>query len=886
MAKTKRVLSLFVVALMTVFTVLSYVPAKAATAAPKLSVVTQPAAEYTPDQTISFTVNAHYAGKVMYRVILYNGTTKLTSNLWNTPKTGYYYTKWTPSGTMNFNIHWAAKQLQPGYYSMTVLAKKVGSKAKYDTYVDTHSFLIKNEEATISSIADITATVDEGGAYTLPATVSAKMSDDTTKDVAVVWTPATVDTTKVGDQTFTGKVEGYDKDVKLTLTVKAVPLAVTSVSAINARTLQVTFNKAINSSTIIDYNNTADTSDDNLIDNVVTITSIGSAPVVSNINAALASLSANGKVLTLTLTGADYVNGDYLVTISDDVTDTLGNAMTAYKGVVSLDDTTRPVISAPSYSTTNPNVAKFAYSEPLDGAGNGITATEIASAMYIKDSDGNAVSSTGLVTLNDDNSFNLNIGGFTTGENYTVTFAGIKDFAGNLITPNPTTYVVAKTVTDTTAPTIKSVVANSTGKMTITVSEPVLVQAGNVIGSFTVDGGTAINIVNGTNATIDSATGTIITVTDANLATGIKSVAISGIKDLSSNTLASTYTKVLSFVSDTTDPTVVSSQVKTISGVQYLLVQFSENVTPVLTDSPAITGTYVDSNSVTKTATAIPTTAASIYDPDLDGVSDTVKVSLATNVTNEEFGTFNLVIPSGIVKDATLNSNDAGRVAFTLTSTAYTTKPEIVDTDLATAGYTGIVVQGTEDTVTVQFDRDVTALTALNPLNYTVEGQAIFSNAIFSGDRQHVVLTMKANQIPVTSTYNFTIANVADDNGYVMTTVTTPVTFKENIKPVIKSAKLTAANKITVTFSEAVNNVAAGYAGNDFAVTLNGTADAITGISATDATNTTYVIALTSGITNLNDAVLLKVLSTNDIVDTTTPANSLGTTGTLTVSAQ
>lgn len=305
MAKTKRILSLFVVALMTVFTVLSYVPAKAATAAPKLSVVTQPAAEYTPDQTISFTVNAHYAGKVMYRVILYNGTTKLTSNLWNTPKTGYYYTKWTPSGTMDFNIHWAAKQLQPGYYSMTVLAKKVGSKAKYDTYVDTHSFLIKNEEATISSIADVTATVDEGGAYTLPATVSAKMSDDTTKDVAVVWTPATVDTTKVGDQTFTGKVEGYAKDVKLTLTVKEVPVAVTSVSAINAKSLKVTFSKAVTDASKITFDVKRGT------------TSVTLTPSW-NTDKTEATLSSSANLLA----------GDYTVTVAGDTFATGKNAGT------------------------------------------------------------------------------------------------------------------------------------------------------------------------------------------------------------------------------------------------------------------------------------------------------------------------------------------------------------------------------------------------------------------------------------------------------------------------------------------------------------------------------------------------------------------------------
>jgi hypothetical protein len=240
MAKTKKVLSLFLVALMTVFTVLSYVPAKAATT-PKLAFVSKTAATYTQDQMISFSVKAaNYTGKVMYRVMLSSGKNYI--NIWNTPKTGYYYTKWTPSGTTTFPIHWLASQLKPGFYSMTVLVKRVGSKLPYDSYVNTASFEVKSSEATISSIDDVKATVAVGTAYTLPATVKATMSDGTSKDVAVVWAPATVDTTKAGDYKFVGKVDGYDKDVNLVLTVAEPKVTVTAVAA---NQIKVAFDQAV-----------------------------------------------------------------------------------------------------------------------------------------------------------------------------------------------------------------------------------------------------------------------------------------------------------------------------------------------------------------------------------------------------------------------------------------------------------------------------------------------------------------------------------------------------------------------------------------------------------------------------------------------------------------
>ena len=73
--------------------------------------------------------------------------------------------------------------------------------------------------------APITVTV--GDPVTMPITVIANLSDNTTKDVPVTWNPAAIDTTTAGTKTATGTVDGYDGNVTLTVTVEeaaAVPM--------------------------------------------------------------------------------------------------------------------------------------------------------------------------------------------------------------------------------------------------------------------------------------------------------------------------------------------------------------------------------------------------------------------------------------------------------------------------------------------------------------------------------------------------------------------------------------------------------------------------------------------------------------------------------------
>lgn len=143
--KLGRRLSVLVAAIFTFLTVFSYTAVQAAKipGKPILRVVTQPAEQYSYGETISFVVTSpNYAGQVEYRVILYNGNTGKTTDLWKIPGTGNYYTSWRPGGNYMFEIHWPVAQMEPGPYSMTVLVRRAGTRVNYDSFVDTRSFWV------------------------------------------------------------------------------------------------------------------------------------------------------------------------------------------------------------------------------------------------------------------------------------------------------------------------------------------------------------------------------------------------------------------------------------------------------------------------------------------------------------------------------------------------------------------------------------------------------------------------------------------------------------------------------------------------------------------------------------------------------------------------
>jgi stage II sporulation protein D len=108
---------------------------------PELRLVTQPNASYKTGDTISLSVAApNYSGRVEYRVIIYNGTTKTSTQLYNTPAAGYYNRSFQPTGTYLNTIKIPVTNMRSGAYSITVLVRKAGTSIPYDSYVKTNTF--------------------------------------------------------------------------------------------------------------------------------------------------------------------------------------------------------------------------------------------------------------------------------------------------------------------------------------------------------------------------------------------------------------------------------------------------------------------------------------------------------------------------------------------------------------------------------------------------------------------------------------------------------------------------------------------------------------------------------------------------------------------------
>lgn len=594
--------------------------------------------------------------------------------------------------------------------------------------------------------------------------------------------------------------------------IEAAKIAkVESVSAINAKELQIKFNQPVDEASVIDNS-------DDLIAGIVMLNSVDARTLTDN-----AYLSADGK--TLTLVATTTWNGSYAAEVVDEKIETLsGKKVAEYKAFVSVNDTTRPTFSGVSYEPSG--LAKFSFSEPLDE-----TAASIASKLVVAGPTSVTVTGADIVLSADKKSFTVALpGSMTKDASYTFTFTGLKDFAGNLLSPNPVSTSVVKADRDTVKPTVTSVVALDTGKVQVTFSEKVRAN-------------TAVVTVGGadyTTYTLDT-TGTIATFTGVtNLTAGVQSVTVKDALDLAGLELDDV-SRVIQVSADTTAPAYVNHTVETVGADRFLVVNYNEEITA--NQAVSVTGTYVDSNSITQTVTAITGT-------NITRGSDkkSVRIKLPTTA-----GTYTLNLPTGLAEDTSAATNDSASrsVSFTLGTAVDPTKPV-----LSTFGQSG-------NKVTVTFDRDVTAATALNVNNYTIDGiSAPFQSAIFVGNARTVELTLKNDVVITNGVRNYTVSNVATSAGSVMVSLTDKYDFSENVRPVVQGAKVISANQIEVTLSEAIDSATVG---TDFDVFQGASTTALADSEAISGTNK-VIITLTAPLDSLT-GLSLKASSTIDLTD-------------------
>lgn len=85
--------------------------------------MTSPDLEYTLNERVAFNFKTpNYVGKVQYRVMLWDDTSKTYKDLWSTGDR--YYAGWKPNGGETFTLGF--KVLKPGNYRLKVFAKRAG----------------------------------------------------------------------------------------------------------------------------------------------------------------------------------------------------------------------------------------------------------------------------------------------------------------------------------------------------------------------------------------------------------------------------------------------------------------------------------------------------------------------------------------------------------------------------------------------------------------------------------------------------------------------------------------------------------------------------------------------------------------------------------------
>ncbi|EJL46579.1 hypothetical protein PMI08_01074 [Brevibacillus sp. CF112] len=631
-------------------------------------------------------------------------------------------------------------------------------------------------------------------------------------------------------------------------------LKVESVSAINAKQLKVVFNKEVQKGTAeVGTNYTAAPVGGAALDNTAW------TPVLQDDNKTVIITLKNGEAFTTTATS-------YAIGVAN-VLDADGNQIDDYSQLMTISDTARPTVDGEVTWTDSKHI-KVSFTEPVDLTNGGLATVD----TYVK-----LQSSTGanvtpvagaFAPAADGKSVTIDVSTLTTAGAYKVVVTGLKDFAGNLVSPNPVSknFTVS---TDTTAPTVAEVKAVNAKVIRVTFSEP-LAEATNGAGDFftiKVDGETkaaiGVEATTSDNKTFDvDLSGTKYVA--AGWATGLHRIEIADAKDLAGLSLAAPVVKYVDFVGNQPTFKSTAGTLKNIGGTNYIV--FEADRTVDVTPAAIATVKYVDVDGVEQTlAGGIASAAVTAYDKDGNGVADGIKLN-ADNYDGAgaklPAGQYSLTLDGSKIADhldSTVKMANTA-VTFTIAGSASTTKVN------------SVVVGSNPSELIVNFSSDVDT-SALNVNNYTVEGKVVAKSAKFVGNKKTVYLTLNPDQIEFTSNYTVAVSGIKDASGKAVTAFNASVPLNENVRPTA-TAKLSDLSTITLTFSEAMDAntiVDATDNAQDFVVYVNGVAKTgtVEAAAAGDTTGTKFTIALAQPLSSseIKTPIVVKLAAGGDAAD-------------------
>ncbi|WP_342600186.1 S-layer homology domain-containing protein [Psychrobacillus sp. FSL H8-0483] len=592
---------------------------------------------------------------------------------------------------------------------------------------------------------------------------------------------------------------------------------VVSVSAINAKQIEVKFNKAVDTATVI---NAADKALKGI--------------TVSGVSATYtAKLSEDKKILTIT--ASTSLDGkDLIVDLpKETVKDEKGEFVTSHLVKLSVKDTVAPSILATE--AVNASTVKVNFSEPMSSV----------PTPSFKYADGTTANVT--FTLDASGEFGtLDLTNAVAKKDVTVGFIGAKDIAGNLISPNPSSVTVQKGDKDGVAPSVVSLDALAPNKTVIKFSEKV---NGLEASDFT---GLTVSDVKQ-----DSTDKTKYVLTHTSV-TGLNSVSLnaSAVSDFSGEQNV-VFTKILDYKADTVAPSLSSAVVSKDAkdGKEYLTLTFNKDVT-VLGDI-TLAGTE-RKDGVSTDVTDVKISKASLTG--VDGSTSVYKVALADVANVKSDASYVLTLPKEVVENISGVKNVAQTNAISFTRTT--------DSNTLAQSVKTITPSLTDNNVvTVEFNQAFDVASAENAANYTIDGAVVKQAINKDANKKVVTLILETGKTTFSGERNISISGVKTAAGVSMEKAhSDKVTLTENVAPSVVSAVLSVDLKtIVVTFSENLDALTAGddlevFKGTDTAALVE---DAV---AVEKIVDNKLTITLKDPVTTLD--LKVKASSTLDLADT------------------
>ncbi|KAA8998000.1 hypothetical protein F4V43_17255 [Paenibacillus spiritus] len=689
---------------------------------------------------------------------------------------------------------------------------------------------------------------------TAPAVVSAEATSPTEvtvkfangKETKVTLTTALVEGVETTIPAFTFEGNTYN-NVKVTLTAPKVVAA----TAPNAKQLVISFNRAVDASTLI--------ADGKLKNGVVQVVPVAGAQSPVTVNGTVASLNDAKTAVTITLPNTEFMKGQYTVVVTDAVKTSVGTAFSTYTSLLNVADTTAPTVaSVTAVAKTTTNTVTVKLSEPVKRQGV---------IAYV-----NGVASTATVSDDTYDTITLTTGTLNSGATYDVSLLNVTDYAGNVANPNPIKTTVT-VVTDAAAPTVASITPVSDTYVDVKFNKTMNYESfvGNV--KFVDAFGKSSPLVVETKKNSDTIRlrlpqGDLLRFPSNNTLTAALEFGAT-VRDTLGNQLGAVVNQPVTVVKDTTAPAVVSAAYTSGKG---LVVTFSENVQANLTTGMRLI------NETTGQVEAKDFSAPVVSDATVTFPNVTLSA-----------GTYTLSLPAEFVLDVSRSKNKLAASSTTVTVAAGTAATDSSAPTVAYAGYDDSTA--TSDIVvrlTATDDKGLNVASMRDLNSYTLAGKALpaGSSAVLTHSNgtataapttATIEITIPRGAINETKSYDFVAYGITDVAGNRMVSLNPiALSLTDRVAPTLTGATVSSGDSkvLVLSFSEgSLNNVNA----SDFVFTINGSTATVRGTITQGAGNDAgkyYVSFQNSDATaalDLNAAsvnsISVKVADAADITD-------------------